>query len=361
MLRLIEGEPRGLMATAARGALSGLSLVYNAGLKVYLLPYRSGVRRRERLACPVISIGNLTVGGTGKTPITQTVCEILEDQGKRVCVLNRGYRGRHEGGAGIACRDSRDPNDPRGDGDEAVMLAQNLPSVPVIVGRDRRKTGRLALERFHPDVIVLDDGMQFYQLHRDLEVVLLDARRPFHNGWTLPRGLLREPLTHLRRAGCVIITHVDSAGQGEMLSLHKRIARLAPHAPIFCASYVATGLRRIDAPGREGTEWLRGRKIASLCALANPDGFEAGLVRLGSQVVHHFRFPDHHAPTPAELQTAAEAAVALGAEAMVVTEKDAVKIHTAHSRLPLLVLEARMLVEDEPRFAEVLIKAMASR
>src|SRR5205814_2109787 len=128
-------------------------------------------------------------------------------------------------------------------------------------------SGRLAVEQFHPDVIVLDDGMQFYQLHRDLDVVLIDAQRPFDNGWTFPRGLLREPPTHLKRAGCIIITHSDRVDETALIALKEKIARLAPSKPLYTARYETTRLEALDRSGEKLPDWLQGRRVAALCGL----------------------------------------------------------------------------------------------
>ena len=180
-------------ADLTRGVLGGLAALYDGGLEAYLLAERVGVRRRERLPIPIISIGNLTVGGTGKTPMTQWLCRRLVSENKRVAVLSRGHGGTSQSVRLVSGLDGKVRLSAADAGDEPNLLAQTLPGVPVLVGKDRRLSGREALRLFDLDVLVLDDGFQFWQLARDLDIVLLDARRPFDNGFPLPRGLLREP------------------------------------------------------------------------------------------------------------------------------------------------------------------------
>jgi tetraacyldisaccharide 4'-kinase len=350
VLAIIRGEKRGPGAAVARGLLGGLAYVYAGGLKTFLLPYRVGVRKQARLPVPVISVGNLTVGGTGKTPMTLRVCEFLRERGVKVCVLSRGYRGGHEHGAAVVSDERRVLLDAKAAGDEAHMLATMLPGVPVVAGKDRRVTGRLAVEQFAPDVLVLDDGMQFYQLHRDLDIVLLDASRPFDNGWTFPRGLLREPPSHLRRAHCVVITNADRATPEELDALKARVKRIAPGLPVFSARYGIEDLRALDRSATQPAAWLDGRKVAAFCALGSPGGFREQLERAGAEVVHWTVFPDHHAATVGELNEIIAGACGAGAEAIVVTEKDAVKLPPLGRPLTFYALRARLHLDDEPAF-----------
>ena len=234
------GEP-GLAASVVRAFLGGCADLYDFGLEAYLASERWGLRRRGRLPISILSIGNLTVGGTGKTPMTQYLCRCLQAHGKRVAILSRGH-----GGESQSVRLVSDLTGPvllsaAEAGDEPVLLARTLPGVPVLVGKDRRLSGREALRRFGLDALVLDDGFQFWQLQRDLDIVLLDARCPFDNGFSLPRGLLREPKRHLRRAGIVVATRSGGLTVPERESLIAQIRDLAPNAPLFFADHRAVG------------------------------------------------------------------------------------------------------------------------
>lgn len=341
-----------------RGVLSALAPVYCAGLELYLLPYHLGIRKRRRLPCPVLCIGNLTTGGTGKTPMTQMLCRLLHTAGKRVVVLSRGYGGQNEYGCAVVSDGERLLLTAPEAGDEAYLLASTLPGIPVVVGKDRRVTGALAWERFRPDVIVLDDGMQFWQLHRDLDIVLLNACEPFDNGWTFPRGLLREPPSHLRRAGIVVLTNAQRAGSAQIEAVQHRVAQLAPDCPIFTADLAPTGLRALAGKIDYPVAWLQGRKVAALSALGNPAAFEALLETLGADVTARFRFRDHKQIANDELTRVCAEAQAAQAAAIVTTEKDAVKLNAEAAPLPLLALQVEMRIAGETEFTTVIMNVL---
>jgi len=357
LLSVIDGTRRGPVSSLVRGTLGSLAYVYAGSLKLFLLPYRIGIRRQARLPCPVISVGNLTVGGTGKTPMTRHVCEILLRHQIKPCVLIRGYRGASEHGAEVVSSPQRIELTQQEAGDEGHLLASLLPGVPVIAGKDRRVTGALGYDRFKPDVFVLDDGMQFYQLHRDLDVVLLDAQRPFDNGWTFPRGLLREPPSHLRRAGCIVITNGDKAAPESVESTRLTATKLSPGHPVLTAKLTARSLNALDRSHSLPSEWLKGRKAAVLSAIGNPESFARQVANLGALVVHRVDFTDHHEVTVGELNEVIEAACGAGAEAIIVTEKDAVKLPPLMRPIPFYALAVTMTVDDKAAFERILLKA----
>lgn len=358
LLSVMQGRP-GPIPSFLRLVLSGLSLLYNAGLEVYLLPYRLGIRRRKRLPCPVISIGNLTTGGTGKTPMTQRLCRLLQARGYRVAVLSRGYGGRNEYGCALVSDGETVLLTAQEAGDEAYLLARTLPGVPVLVGKDRRITGRRAWEQFQPDVIVLDDGMQFWQLHRDLDVVLLNASTPFDNGWTLPRGLLREPPSHLRRAGIVVLTNPAQAGAERIQRLQDRLRRLAPGRPVFTADFAPLCLKSPADETERPTAWLQDRRVATLAAIGNPGAFESLIESLGGVLAARFRYRDHQALTPAELERVFAQALAVGVEAVITTEKDAVKLSALPQSPPVYVLTGTLRLASEADLITEVEQALA--
>ncbi len=359
LLAVARDRP-GLVPMLLRGLLSALAPVYCLGLELFLLPYSLGIRKRHRLPCPVLCIGNLTTGGTGKTPMTQTVCRLLHAAGKRVVVLSRGYGGANEYGCAVVSDGERLLLTARESGDEAYLLAATLPGIPVIVGKDRRVTGMLAWKRFQPDVIVLDDGMQFWQLHRDLDIVLLNACEPFDNGWTFPRGLLREPPSHLRRAGIVVLTNAQRAGTEQVATVQKRVAKLAPGTPVFTADLAPTGLRALAGKIDYPLAWLQGQKVAALSALGNPAAFEAMLKTLGANLLTRFRFRDHQQITDVELVRVCREAQNAGVGAVITTEKDAVKLSPEHATLPILALQVMMKIEGETGFWNVIESVLKS-
>ncbi len=351
---IAEPGRRGLMASSLRGLLGGLAGLYDLGLEVYLAGEALGLRRRDTLPIPVISIGNLTVGGTGKTPMTQMLCRRLQSQGKRVAVLSRGHGGEGQSvrlvsdGSGLSFLGASDA------GDEPALLARTLPGVPVLVGKDRRRSGREALRRFALDALVLDDGFQFWQIARTLDIVLLDARRPFDNGFPLPRGLLREPKRHLRRAGMVVVTRAGSISDMERTALAAHVFSLAPKASLYFADHRAAGLVRVSdlcAPALP-LDALADQPVYAISAIAQPQSFVQSLERdAGVRVVGRRIWSDHYSFDAAQVRDVQQAAVQAGARAVVMTEKDAVKWPPTHlGDLPTYALRIEMAVENEAAF-----------
>ena len=345
------GRP-GLTADALRAALGSLERLYSVGLAAYLFAERLGLRRRGRLPVPVVSIGNLSVGGTGKTPMTQWLVSHLHAEGRRVAVLSRGHGGASQAvrvvsdDAGAVLLSAQDA------GDEPHLLAATLPGTPVLVGKDRRESGRAALRRFELDVLVLDDGFQFWQLGRDLDIVLLDARRPFANGHALPRGLLREPKQNLRRAGVVVATRAGGLDDAARAALSGEVARLAPRASVFFADHRAAGFVPAHDLSAPPVSWeqFRGRPVFAACAIARPDSFRRTLEQeAGAQVLELTVWEDHHPLTREDAAKVLAEAARAGAEAVIITEKDAVKwaaVCAPDAGLPVYALRVAMAVDD---------------
>jgi len=358
VLSVIGDPPRpGVAADATRGFLGGCARLYDAGLEAYLVAETLGLRRRGHLPLPVVSVGNLSVGGTGKTPMTQRLCRRLQAKGRRVAVLSRGHGGSTTG-VGVVSDDAGQVHLSAAQaGDEPVLLARILPGVPVLVGKDRRLSGRQALRRFGLDVIILDDGFQFWQLARDLDIVLLDARRPFDNGFPLPRGLLREPKRHLRRAGVVVATRAGGLTASERVALAADVRALAPDAPLFFAGHRAVGFvpaSDLAAPLLP-LETLAGRVVHAVSAIAQPESFRRTLEReAGARVLSLRAWGDHHRFSAEEARAALRDAA--GAAALVMTEKDAVKWPASEelgadaADVPTLALRIEMAFEDEAGF-----------
>ena len=347
---IAEPGRSGVGADLTRGVLGGLAGLYDAGLEAYLAAESVGLRKRARLPVPVVSIGNLAVGGTGKTPMTQWLCRRLVSKGKRVAVLSRGHGGTSQSVRLVSGADGQVLLTAADAGDEPSLLAQTLPGVPVLVGKDRRLSGREALRLFDLDVLVLDDGFQYWQLQRDLDMVLLDAKRPFDNGFPLPRGLLREPKRHLSRAGVVVVTRAGQLMGAERDALAAQVAALAPAARLFFADHRPAGFVRADMLSSPllPLSLLTGRRVAAVSAIAQPQSFVGTLTReVGASVVSQKAWADHQAVTPAEAQAVIKDAERAGAEALVMTEKDAVKWpFAAETRLPIYALRIEMAVED---------------
>lgn len=329
---VLHGGDRGIGASLIRALLVPLALLHRIGLEIYLLPYNIGLRKRYRLPVPVIAIGNLSSGGTGKTPMAALVAGRLRTEGHRVVLLSRGH-----GGSGESGHTPRIVSDgetvllgPEAAGDEPVLLARSLPGVPVVVGRDRRRSGKLAMETFQPDIIVLDDALQYWQLYRDLNIILLDARRPFDNGWVLPRGLLREPPSHLARAGIVVLTRSDRVSPKALAEAKAEVTRLAPKTASFAAIHAPRDWVRASDGAMFSlealAEILAGAAGMSFSGIADGIAFRITVEGIGVSIPASLTFPDHFAYTPESVADIVTALHDSGMAFAVTTEKDLVKV-----------------------------------
>jgi len=306
--------------------------------------YRARLLTSHRLPCPVISVGNLTAGGTGKTPCVIFLARLLRDRGWSPAVLLRGY-GR-SGGTGLLVASAGQgllvPSPEAGD--EASLLAQALPGVPIILGADRARAAEMARTRCGADLLILDDGYQHLRLHRDLDILLLDARSPFGSGALLPRGLLREPPEAAGRADLVILTRVDQAR--DLDRVEEGIRNLNPRAAILRAVHRPVSLLRLADGAVLEPSALAGQSVAVLSAIGSPEAFETTLRGLGASVVANFRFPDHHTYRGDELERAGREGRAVVATLLVTTAKDRARgnLPAEAGGLPLAVLEVEFTV-----------------
>ncbi len=302
-------------------ALTPVAWGYRAGLVAREAAYAGGLLRRGRAGRPVVSIGNLTVGGTGKTPAVELVARWLAEDGRRVAVVSRGY-GRRRGAPVEIVSDGRAVlADVERAGDEPLLLARRLPGVPVVVGADRLAAARAAAARFRPDVVLLDDGFQQRRLVKDVEIVCLDARAPWGRGGLFPRGTLREPPGALRRAHLLILTHA-----GARDGLDPLVRDGAGAAPWFPAALAVEGVGRLGRAGTDPVTRIQGRPLLAFAGIAAPEGLASTLREAGVAVRDLVAFPDHHPYRAADLRALAARARAVGAEALVTTEKDAVRL-----------------------------------
>jgi tetraacyldisaccharide 4'-kinase len=331
----------GLRARILRSMLYGLSFIYEGLVQTRLYFYRKRIFRERTLGCLVISIGNLTVGGTGKTPIVEKFARALQAGGRRVAILSRGYKSvpgpSKRGWWQRLRRENLDPPRVVSDGksllldsltagDEPYMLANNLKNVIVLVDKDRVKSGLFAIDNWKVDTLLLDDGMQFLHLKHRLDIVLVDRQAPFGNEFLLPRGTLREPPHNLRRASYIFIT--KSTGEANDL-LVKRIRRYNRTAEIIECAHKPLYLQNLITGEQLPLERLRDTFVGSICAIAAPESFEDGLRKLGARIDLAKRYIDHHRFSEAELQSFINRCLRRDLEMIVTTEKDAV-------RMPLL-------------------------
>jgi tetraacyldisaccharide 4'-kinase len=310
--------------------LQGGALLYGLGVHVRNRAYDRGWIRQAKLPCPVISVGNLTVGGTGKTACVELVASKAQGLGKRVCVLSRGYGGGvrrpywvvHQEGALLINGHASDAI--AGVADEPQWLARRLPGTPIMVGARREQTGRQALAQCQPEVFVLDDGLQYRRLSRDCEIVLVNARMPL-GGWKLlPRGPMREPLTQVRRAHVVIITKADES-LDTVAAMQERLKAFNPDATIATAMHEPVRLWDSRTMEPVALDRLAGRRVSLLSSIGDPEGFEHTVKRLGATVASHAAYPDHHRYQAVEWREALRAASSAQA-ALVTTEKDFIRL-----------------------------------
>ena len=322
---------------AVQTLLWPFSVLYEGIVRVRAACYRAGVRRQKKLDGVVISVGNLTVGGTGKTPMVLHLVERLAGEGKRVAILTRGYRGRD------------------GSSDEANLLRSRLgDAVKVGVGVDRYLAGR-KLAREGVDCFVLDDGFQHLRLARDENLVLIDATDPFGGGHLLPAGRLREPKAALARADVIVITRSSHAPAVEAIAMRFSTAPIfyaqTELAGIFCLPDRASVLSPFDA---------REKKFYAFCAIGNPSAFFEDLHRWGIEIAGHSFFRDHHRYTPVEVEEMERHALAAGADALLCTEKDLFNLPGARiSRLPVAFCRISLLISEEEKFWQVIHSAVA--
>jgi tetraacyldisaccharide 4'-kinase len=335
---VISEERRDWKAKLARALLFGSSKAFQVIIKLRRWLYNVRLLRDKTLGVQVIAIGNLTVGGTGKTPVVEKFARELRDAGRNVAILSRGYRSKpaplHRKFLNkILFREDQTPPrvvsdgkslllDSEMAGDEPYMLASNLKDVVVLVDKDRVKSGRYAIEKFGCDTLLLDDGFQYWHLRgRRHDVVLIDRQQPFGNEHLLPRGTLREPPSHLARAHTIFITKSD----GNTAALRERIARLNTTAAVIECVHHPLYLEDVFTGERKDLSLLTGKKVASLSGIAQPESFEQSLVKLGGELVYSKRFADHHRFTQQEILNAINRSKKRQADAIITTQKDAVR------------------------------------
>ncbi len=330
----------GKRALFLRWALYGLSWVFRFAAQSRLWLYRKRIRKGRQLGVMVLSVGNLTVGGTGKTPVVEKLARQLQDGGRKVAILSRGYKSKklpflrrfrrrffgkfkprvvHDGRKLLL--------DSAWAGDEPYMLARSLGDVIVLVDRDRARTGRHAIREYDTDLLILDDGMQYQDIEHRIDICLVDRGAPFGNEYLLPRGTLREPPGNIRRAQYVLIT---KAIAGENEDIIERIKGYNPAAEIIECSHKPQYLQNLyDADDRLPLEFLKGRYIGVLSGIARPESFEGSLEKLGANRVITARFADHHRFNDEELRDFVIRAGARDLDCIVTTEKDAVRFPAA--------------------------------
>lgn len=341
-------------------ALGALAAGYRLGLRAHRFLYDAGVVRTGRLPCPVLSIGNVTVGGSGKTPLVERAVTTLLELGAAPAVVSRGY-GRRSRGVQVVADRTAVRLDPATGGDEPVLLATRLPGVPVVVGENRFEAGRVAVERLGADVVVVDDGFQNRTVAKDIEVVVVNGQAPWGNGQIFPRGPLREPLAALRRAHLVVVT--NPRGPEAVAEVAATLERHRASAPVAVARYEPVEARRPADARAAPAATLRGRRLWAFAGLGSPAGFFATVEALGADVAGVTAYPDHYWYGSGALAPLTRRARAAGAEGLVTTEKDWMRLrHLPAPPLPLWVLIVRLAFSsNETAWADALRRVCPAR
>jgi len=315
--------------------------------------YKTGILRTKRLPCPVICVGNITTGGTGKTPTVIALARLLKGgqisnlSPQRLAILTRGYK-RKSTEPILAVNDgNKILSTPQDAGDEPYLIASSLKGVPVIVGKDRYRSGQYAIERFGANLFILDDGYQHIRLHRDLNILLIDATNPSGNGHLLPKGVLREPLSAIGRADCMIISR---ANEGDAAGVERLIRSYNRESPVFYAYYRPVDIA--DLRGHTlGLPYIRGKTLLLFSGIANPYSFRNSIANLGGVIKGELIFPDHHWYTDKDIEKIRNEAARLSADAVITTEKDAVRLTDTHTltdiknKLDILALQVEMEID----------------
>lgn len=358
---VIFGRAKGFRAAMTRVLLGVFSGLFRIAVAIRLWRYRSGSKVRHFFGTQVIAVGNITVGGTGKTPVVELLARTLRERGREVAILSRGYKSKKLGMPqswtsktdGKRIPGHRMPKvvstgnamllDSKFAGDEPFMLAKNLDGVRVVVDKNRVKSAEFAIRELGADTLLLDDGMQYLDLAHTLDVVLIDSRAPFGTEWLLPRGTLREPPRNLRRAGFILITKCDGSSNEKLIHRIRRYNRVAE---IIECTHEPVHLENVFTHERKPLEFLKDKWVGTISAIAVPEAFEESLRKLGAKVEIQRRFSDHHRFSRRDVQKFMHRCVERDMEMIVTTEKDAVRFPTPASiDVPVyfLRIEVRLL------------------
>ena len=360
---VIEGEKNRFRDRVFRKFLWILSRLYRVIIFIRRKVYDLGLKKGKDLPAVVISVGNITVGGTGKTPVVKKIAEELKEEGYLPTILSRGYKGEFEGGEAVVSNGEEVFLSPEESGDEPHMLAKRLKGVPVLVGAKRSKTGSYACRFFEPDCIILDDGFQHWQMDRDFEVVVIDASNPFDNGYLLPRGKLRELPKALKRGDLFVLTKADQASFSKLEKLKKKLSKINPKAEISETKHAPSYLRPIGDGEVKEIE-LKEERVVAVSGIGKPKNFEWTLKDLGAKIVERVRYEDHHHYTKEDMQEIFTLASEKNADKIITTEKDGVSMEREEileiinrEKIPLEVLGIEIEVMDsEAGFGEFFSK-----
>jgi tetraacyldisaccharide 4'-kinase len=357
------------MTTASALILGPLGALYSAAMRARRAFYKTGALRVHKISAPVISVGNITTGGTGKTPLVEWVARVVAKEGLRVCILTRGFGRARESKRVLVSDGERILAGSREGGDEPLLLAENLRGVAAVVSdADRVAAARWAIENLKSEVFILDDGFQHLRIARNLDIAVVDATNPWGGGKLLPRGRLREPLRELARADCVILTRCEQAHGVE--SLRKQAERLSSSRPILLSRTRTKMLRPLAATMMESSiadlsthpssliPYPLPSPFAAFCAIGNPASFYEHLRKDGYTLKLTRAFADHHVYTQRDIDVFISEAKREGALSLLTTAKDAIKLRSLRFDLPCYVLEIELEFDDEEKLVGMIREAI---
>ena len=330
LYRVVTDQINGWPINILKGVLWILSCFYGVIIGIIKLLYNFGILKRQKLPCPVISVGNITLGGVGKTPLIEYVAKILKEEGFNPVILTRGYMGQKGQ-----------------ESDEAQMLKKNLENVPVLIGSNRFKNAQEFLSNNSADVFLLDDGFQHWTLFRDMDIVALDATNPWGNKHLIPRGILREPLSALSRANIFILTKTDLA-RSNVVIVRDRLRLLGQNKLIVETIHEPKCLRDLKSQRKMDLSTISSKRVCMLSSIGDPQSFENMLTQLGASVQENFSFMDHHVYTQEQIEQLVKYCEGHHIPFVVTTQKDAVKLdaflNLFSDKIKVLVLEINIVI-----------------
>ncbi|MBF0371317.1 MAG: tetraacyldisaccharide 4'-kinase [Magnetococcales bacterium] len=343
-----QKQPDTLLIKGILAALTPIGRIHHLIHTLRAQGYRRGILPAYDPPCPVVSVGNLTSGGTGKTPTALWIARHLMAQGWRVAVISRGYRQQSQAPVNVIAHDGQIHITPPQAADEAFLLAHLLPGATILTGPKRRLLIEHAVNTLQVEIVVMDDGFQHLQVRRHLDLLLLDGHHPFGNGHLLPRGHLREPLSALTRCDAILITR---SGEGEQLAdIRGQITQLAPDKPLLTTQHAPSRWSRLTEAGPVPREPPSQTPLHAFCGIGQPNSFFGNLKNLGFTLTATESYPDHHPYSREDIQGLSERAERSGAGGLVCTEKDGVKIDPGETKLPVFTLGVELIFQEEPHW-----------
>lgn len=336
-----------------------LSALYYLAISLRNYLYERGFVQERSLAGKVVSIGNLTLGGTGKTPLVEYIAKLLQKNGWKIAILSRGYARRESVPLTLVSNGKEILVGVNKAGDEPLLLAKNLPGILVVVDKDRHKSGLLAQDNFGANLFILDDGFQYRKLKKEMNILAINGKNPFGNGWLFPAGVLREPINSLKRADAIVILETSTDHNNE--NIRQVIAHYKPNLSIFHCFRSPIGFFFVAEDKALPAGFFKRRKIICLSAIAHPAAFEEDLKEMGFSLIKKYHFTDHHHYNQSEVDNIAAVARQTEAEAIITTQKDALRLQGLREREPpLIYLKIEMRIQEEKEFKKFLFNSLAS-